>query len=72
MENDQNHIGKDYKGALEDLHNNLGVAADDLNHATELYEKNSNRGEQSGRLKQLLSLISQAEELTAELVKECE
>jgi hypothetical protein len=70
MESGQNHIAEDYKGALEDLHNNLGVAADDLSHAEELYEKNSNRGEQSGRLKQLLSLISQAEELTAELISE--
>lgn len=60
----------DYKGALEDLHNNLGVAADDLNHAQEIYDRNSNRGEQSERLKQLLSLISQAEELTAELISE--
>ena len=70
MENDQNHIADDYKNSLECCQENLWVAIDDLNHSKELYEKNSNRGEQSGRLKQLESLISQAQELVAELVSE--
>lgn len=65
-------MNEEYLGMLEDAHTNLGVAFNDVEHAQEFYDKNSNRGMQSGRLKQLLSLISQAEELAAELIKELE
>lgn len=68
--NDELNPTEDYKGALEDFQNNLWVVIDDLNHAQEKYNNYSNRGEQSGRLKQLESLVSQAQELAAELIGE--
>ncbi len=61
-----------FNSHLEESHGYLLDAYTQASLAQDLYERHSNRGERSEKLRTLLSLITQAQELSSELQMESE